>query len=159
MFADDEQANLYLRQEVMSASPARLRWMLIRRADELCGVVEHLWNSEQYEQAEQWLLKLRDVLGELLNGVTDATNPLGKTIADFYVFLLQLVNEVQANRDRERLTTLRELLGIELDTWRMVVENQGDAETSTTPTESPSVGMPHVASDNPLGGGTLSLEI
>lgn len=128
MFTNDDDINPYLQQEVMSASPVRLRWMLIRRAEELCKVVSHLWGQEEYQQADQWLLRVRDILGELLDGVVDASNPLGKTVSDFYVFLIQLATELGTNRNPERLETLRELLSIELETWSQVLASQGEVD-------------------------------
>lgn len=134
MFANDQEVNPYLQQEVLSSSPIRLRWMLIQRAEELCGLVQILWNDGETAKGMQWLIRIRDILGELLNGVTDAENPLGKSVADFYVFLIQLVTEVEQSHSAQRLATLKELLEIENETWRQVVEK--------TEAENASPGMP-----------------
>ena len=151
MFANDQDVNPYLQQEVMSASPIRLRLMLIQRAEELCDLVQLLWQDEDYAQGMQWLLRIRDILGELLNGVTDPENPLGKTVADFYVFLIQLVTEVEQSHSLERLGTLRELLNIEKETWKQVVEK---AESSGA------VGAPvsNSTANTLLGGSHISFE-
>lgn len=130
MFSNDDDLNPYLSQEVMSASPIRLRWMLIRRAEELCGSVRQMWATGEDEHATQWMLRIREILGELLNGITDAENPLSQTVADFYVFLLQLATEIEATRNVEQLETLQELLAIELETWRQVLENQGEQQVA-----------------------------
>ncbi len=125
MFANDDDRNPYLQQEVLSASPVRLRWMLICRAEELCGMVGHCWSAGQAPEAQQWLLRIREILGELLDGVTDAANPLSQTISDFYLFLLQLLQEVQDTSDVQRLGTLLELLSIERETWQQVLNQHG----------------------------------
>ncbi|RMF41546.1 MAG: flagellar protein FliS [Planctomycetota bacterium] len=157
MLAHDDDINPYLRQEVLSASPVRLRWMLIRRAEELCGLVEQFWDQGEDRQAAQWLLRIREILGELLDGITGGDNPLARTVADFYVFLLKLCYQAERDRDAERLRTLRELLAIESETWQMVIRKMevgefSDAESSVPlpPTDQPSAFS---------GGDSLSLEI
>ena len=141
MFANDQEVNPYLQQEVMTASPIRLRWMLIQRAEELCDLVQLLWNDGETAKGMQWLIRIREILGELLNGVTDSENPLGKSVADFYVFLIQLVTEVEQSHSPERLATLKELLVIEKETWRQVVEKTESEQVSPgAPLQDPSHG-------------------
>ncbi|GIW98799.1 MAG: hypothetical protein KatS3mg111_2132 [Pirellulaceae bacterium] len=158
----------YLRQEVLSASPLRLRWMLIRRAEELCQLVEELWDRGDEAVAQQWLLRLREILGELLGGITSHDNPLGQTVADFYVFLLKLAHQVRQPHDVDTLRTLKGLLQIENETWQMVVQ-KFDAEATDNPASLPAE-EPPLRSDVPpapttpepsawLGGDSLSLEI
>lgn len=160
---DHGDVNPYLQQEVMSSSPVRLRWMLVKRAEELCSMVDQLWINNDFQQASQWLIRIRDILGELLNGVRDA-NPLGIAIGDFYVFLIQMVTEIEETANRQRLATLRELLSIESETWRMVVHQQGSAEglaaglgqtgrfATASDTAVASSLVPHLGFDPPMDG-------
>jgi flagellin-specific chaperone FliS len=142
MNPSNDEVNPYLEQEVFSASPIRLRWMLICRAEELCVEVQRLWAVNEREMASSWLLKIREILGELLDGVQDAQNPASKPVSDFYIFLLQVLNEAEATYNSGQLKTLEELLHIENETWRMVVQrllasegaSGGDEQTAgTTP--------------------------
>lgn len=149
MLATGSEINPYLQQEVLSASPIRLRWMLVQRCEVLCGLVQELWAANNHSQAEQWLLRIREIIGELLDGVKDAENPCSKTITDFYIFLLQLSLEVESSRDPHRLQLLKELFAIESETWRQVVSKVAD-ETANTAT--PNLGSPPVFPS--LGGGT-----
>ncbi len=110
--------NPYLQQEVLSASLPRLRWMLVKRAQELCGLIDQMWRERQVQIADQWSIRLRDILIELLSGVQDAANPVSTRVADFYVFLLQLLSEFERTRDGQKLQTLEGLLQIEEETWR-----------------------------------------
>lgn len=171
MFASGSDENPYLQQEVMSASPVRLRWMLIRRAEELCAVVQHCQTSGRTQEAQQWLLRIREILGELLEGVTDSGHPLGKTVADFYVFLIQLVNEIEQSDEDGRLLTLQELLGIESETWRQVLVQTSTGQTAGSEPESASAmldghsplglsgKLAGVDDDLLAGGGAFSLEV
>lgn len=132
MHMGENEDNPYLQQEIMSASPARLRWMLIKRAQELTGLVEHLWNINDFAQSQQWFLRIREIAGELLDGVKDANHPLSTPISDFYLFLLQMTFEIEHNRDSSQLKLLGELLAIEAETWRMVVEKVCAESMATT---------------------------
>jgi flagellar protein FliS len=132
MLMGDNDNNPYLQQEVMSASPARLRWMLIKRAHELTGLIGQLWSNNQFAPSQQWFLRIREILGELLDGVKDANHPLSKPISDFYIFLLQMTFEVESRRDSSRLILLGELLAIESETWRMVLEKVGTESMATS---------------------------
>lgn len=116
-------SNPYLEQEVLSASPIRLRWMLIQRAEELCGLVKQLWQEGNLAQGDGWVLRVREILGELLEGVKDKSNPASKPISDFYVFLLQYLGGIERSRDIKKLLILEELLRIENETWQMVIQN------------------------------------
>ena len=122
MTPHSEQINPYLEQEVLSASPLRLRWMLIRRAEELCIEVERLWLDGDDQQANGWLIRIREIIGELLDGVRDNDNPVSKPVSDFYVFLLKLLSQLEFHRDLTQLKTLTELLHVESETWEAVVK-------------------------------------
>ena len=156
MLLDESDPNPNLQQEVLSASAARLRWMLIGRAAELCGFVDQLWTSGQVALGNQWLLRIREILGELLDGVKDSRNPVSTPICDFYLYLLQVTLEVEQRQDRERLKVLPELLGIEAETWRMVIDKEmrEAASNSQVGTHFPSLSS---SLDPSLGG--FSLEV
>ncbi len=128
--------NPYLQQEVMSASPVRLRWMLIKRAEDLAVMVGRLWGNEDFSQANQWFLRIREILGELLDGVKDEHNPLSSPISDFYLYLLQMTFAIERTRDSARLKLLGELLAIESETWRLVLEKLGNESLAASESKS-----------------------
>ncbi len=171
--------NPYLEQEVQSASPIRLRWLLLRRSVELCEFVDTLWQQGKVDKAASWLLRIRDILGELLVGVRDPENPLASQVADFYVFLLQLLTEVEETKFPDRLVVMKDLLMLERDTWgELVTKHDGGAQLQSAQmdtsdlgaSQAPAVGttQPMVAptppiapvsnDDTPLSGG-FSLEV
>jgi flagellin-specific chaperone FliS len=131
MLEEERDSNPYLQQEVLTASPVRLRWMLITRAKELCEGVESLWKDGQIALGAQWSLRIREILGELLAGVTDG-NPLSTQVADFYLFLLKVLSEAEQSQNIERLATLRDLLAYEADTWQLFLQKPG-AEAKDQP--------------------------
>lgn len=116
-----DEVNPYLQQEVFTASPQRLRLMLIQRAEELCSLVGQLWQDEDDAQAAGWLLRIREILGELLEGVKDKTNPASRAVSDLYVFLLQYLTAIETERDQSKLVRLQAVLRVESETWQQVV--------------------------------------
>lgn len=125
-----QDTNPYLEQDVLSASPIKLRWMLITRAEELCTLTEFLWQDKKLDEARGWLLRIREILGELLSGVRDVTNPAGKDISDLYVFMLQLLTSAEQTQSTESLRQLKALLAIENETWHQVYETLDGTSTS-----------------------------
>ncbi len=114
----------FLRQEVESASPAKLRWLIIRKAIGLCQAVDQLWNDSRNEDAIQWVLRVREILCELLDGVTDAKNPAAKQVSDLYTFLLRSLAKAELTRDRRELQNIADILQIELGTWELYVQRE-----------------------------------
>lgn len=122
---------MYLQQEVFSSSPARLRWMLIQRAVNLAGNIAAAFEahtspslssgtpSGSHRTVEEQLLGLRDILNELLAGVTAKDGGLGKSVADLYVYLIALLTEAEAQRDAWGMQQLAEILRIEEETWQL----------------------------------------
>ncbi|MDZ4849493.1 MAG: flagellar export chaperone FliS [Pirellulaceae bacterium] len=114
----------FLRQEVESASPAKLRWLLIRKALGLCQVVGQMWEEGRTTEAGQWMLRVREIFGELLEGVTDPKHPTAKAVSDLYTFLLKALSKVEQNRDPKGLKDIIDILHIELETWGLFVHNE-----------------------------------
>ena len=163
MLREEYDINPYLQQEVLSASPVRLRWMLISQAVELCTAVEVFWKNGEPAPGDQWLLRVRDILGELLAGITSG-NPVSRQVSDFYLFLLKLVSDVERSRDIEKLVTLRELLVLEAETWQMVYEKTvADANPDATTKNGSNATMPPMLSlgnyDETATGTSFSLDV
>lgn len=142
MHTSESDDNPYLLQEVLSASPLKLRLLLIQRAESLCAFVRELWGKGDDLQAAGWLLRIREILGELLDGIKDKGNPVSRQVSDFYVYLLQLLTRIEITRDEEKLTILEELLHIENETWQQVV-SKATLESSSDPGAAFPSAMPH----------------
>lgn len=122
-----QDPDVFLRQEVESATPAKLRWLLIRKAIGLCQAVEQLWLESRPDEANQWVLRIREIFGELLAGVTDAENPAAQPVTSIYIFMLLLLDEVEKSRDPDAIKTMIEILEIEFGTWSLFVEQENQA--------------------------------
>ncbi|GAB5404519.1 MAG: hypothetical protein Aurels2KO_27500 [Aureliella sp.] len=157
-----DETNPYLEQDVLSASPPKLRLMLISKADELCNLVQFLWQNGKDQEANGWLLRVREILGELLGGVQDKDNPAGKDVTDLYVFMLQLLTSVEQTQSSTKLNQLKSLLEIEKETWRQVNESISGGQPASGSTEAATnVPAPTYlpGTDQSLPGGSFSVEV
>lgn len=156
----DQSTNPYLQQEVMTVSPIRLRWMLVQRAESLCLLVSKLWSEDKQGESVQWLIRIREILCELLDGVVDPKNPVSKAVCDFYVYLLRLLTEVDQTHSPAKLRTLRDLLAIEAETWKLAVEKFDKAKTEMVTKAVPMAPAVQAYVDGPHAtAGGFSLEV
>lgn len=124
----------FLRQEVESASPAKLRWLLLQRAHGLTLSIRDLWLRDQSEDAKQWLILTQDIFTELLDGIVDPKHDLAKQQSDLMVFLTRLLISAGQTKDVHTLNSVTEILEIERDTWEMLVRRE-TASHSVQPTQ------------------------
>ena len=159
MLGEDHDNNPYLQQEVLTASPVRLRWMLIIRAKELCDGVDSLWRDGQMALGDQWSLRIRDILGELLSGVTEG-NPASPRVADFYLYLLKVLSEAEQSRDLQCLATLKDLLAYEAETWQLLLQKPAAEDShQLTPHLPAPISSGYSDSDDFSSGSTFSLDV
>jgi len=68
----------FLRQEVESASPAKLRWLLLQKAHGLTISIRELWLQNRADEAVQWMILTQDIFTELLEAIVDPKHELAK---------------------------------------------------------------------------------
>ncbi len=112
-------ADEYLESMVMTASPARLRWLLIEKA---CGLCDQLLESSSDKLDPLQTTHLHEVLTELLAGVTRESGELGKQVSDLYVFLLRHLIIAERAQDRRKIAEIRAVLEVERATWERVCQ-------------------------------------
>ena len=114
----------FLRQEVESASPAKLRWLLLQKAHGLSLVIKDHWLRDQHFEARQWVIWIQDIFTELLAGIVDPKHELAQQQSDLYVYLSKLIVNADQNQDIEALESITAILEIEKDTWEMFVRRE-----------------------------------
>lgn len=149
----EQSANAYLEQEVLSATPAKLRWLLLRKALNLCEIVVQMWRDGDTLVAEQWSLRLRDILSELLGGI-HGSDAIARQVADLYIFMIALQTNAEQTRDVSQMSQLRELLSIECETWDLV---QRSLVGQLPADENPPLSMkpPKLSAPPPIAASTL----
>lgn len=114
----------YLESSVRTASPARLRLMLLERAVEVAASLSARWNAGQDLGANELSLRLLDLLTELLAGVKGSTleteDRLCRQVADLYVFLTQHLLQAEKTSQADAIDEIRIVLETEVETWRLV---------------------------------------
>jgi flagellin-specific chaperone FliS len=122
----------FLRQEVESATPAKLRYLLLQKAHGLTEIVRDQWQKGLVSEARQWVIRIQDILGELLEGIVDPKHELAKQQSDLVIFLLKLVVLADQTQDLQALNSVREILEIEKDTWGMLARRSLVNDASST---------------------------
>lgn len=130
-----DQGLAFLEQEIASATPAKLRLLLIQKARSLCGIIQELESTSKSQQTGQWIILLQDILTELLQGVTDPNNPAAPAVADLYVFLCQRAVQAMVEREMHWIREIEEVLAIEDATWSSYVDQE--IRLSAPPVENP----------------------
>ena len=122
----------YLESSVLSASPARLRLMLIERAEETAARLIACWQAKESLGSNEHSLKLLDLFTELLNGITGGDSKTEKElcgrISDLYVFLAKHLVAAEEMSDYGSIDEIKLVLSAEAETWRAVC-----AQDSTAP--------------------------
>ncbi len=123
----------FLRQEVESATPAKLRWLLLQKAHGLTLAVQDLWRQGQVEEAKQWVILIQDIFTELLQGIVDPKHELARQQSDLFVFLNKLLLLSGQTQDIQAMESLAEILEIEKDTWEMLVRREVSGSSLAQP--------------------------
>ena len=137
----------YLESAIQTASPARLRLMLIERAVAVCDCLAESWKSESDLGCNEHSLKLLEIFGELLAGVvcgkTKQEQDVCSKVADLYVFLTQHLVAAESNSDVASVEEIKTVLEVEAETWRAVClqDLQRDPASAPSMTPSPSGGL------------------
>jgi len=121
----------FLRQEIESASPAKLRWLLLQKAHGLTISIRELWLQNRADEAVQWLILTQDIFTELLDAIVDPKHELAKQQSDLIVFLTKLLIVSGQTQDVHTLESVTAILEIEKDTWEMLVRRE--YSTTSTP--------------------------
>jgi flagellin-specific chaperone FliS len=79
------------------------------------------------------MLRVIDIVGEMLAGVRERQSELNQRLTDLYWFLFRRVSEAKIHSDSAKLAEALRLLEYERQTWLAVCEKLG-AETQDSPT-------------------------
>jgi flagellar secretion chaperone FliS len=122
----------FLKQEIESASPAKLRFLLLRKAVSIAESLAALPKEANSTDRAGYWIHLREILTELLEGITDRSNPVAEPISDLYIYLLKLAFELEASQDSTGISALVEILKIECETWEIFSLREVQQEQMTS---------------------------
>jgi flagellar protein FliS len=124
--------DLYLETQINTASPQKLRLLLVEGALRFARQALEHWQTANYPAAAESLLRCREIASELLAGVSPEASPLARQVSEVYVYLFSLLGTAQRNRDEQLLAAAIRILEEERETWRQVCEQMPDRPALTS---------------------------
>ncbi len=116
----------YLETQVMTASPQKLRLMLIEGALRFGRQSLECWDDNPSE-ALRLISRTRDIVTELLSGTSGVKDEVGIKSKEIYMFLFRQIALAQLQVEPEKLREVLEVLEIERETWHQVCEIMPEA--------------------------------
>lgn len=132
------QNSSYFESKVLTAPTHRLHLMLIEGAIRFGRQADEALRQGDEVAAAGPLLRLLDIMGELLASVRQNKSELTQKIAELYLFIFRQVSLAKINADAATLAEALRLLEFERQTWQQLCDKLGsDAGTTKPP-------MPHL---------------
>lgn len=122
----------YLETQVATATPQRLRLMLIDGAIRLARQTAESWREQREGDALESLIRCRSFITELISGIREGSSPLADKVLGIYMFIFQELTYAQQSQDASRLEGVIQVLEEERITWQEVCMTltERPAETS-----------------------------
>lgn len=132
MSKGQDQANAYLRTQVMSASPAELRMMLLDGAVRFTKQGRQGLAERNHELVFTGFSQARAIVTELMTSMRHDVSPeLCERVRSLYAYIFQELVSASLESDIQRADAVIELLEFEADTWRMLLQKLKAEESAT----------------------------
>jgi flagellar protein FliS len=127
----------YLESKVLAAPPHRLHLMLIEGAIRNGRQAEvALRRGDQLASAAP-LVRLIDIVGEMLVGVRDQRTGVNKNLTELYWYLFRRVSEAKIHSDATILAEVLRLLEYERETWALACAKLGAESAASVQARAP----------------------
>ena len=126
------QHSQYLESKVLTAAPHRLHLMLIEGAIRFGRQAEGLLHRGETAAAAAPLLRVVDIVGEMLAAVRGRNTDINKKLVDLYWYLFRRASEAKLNSDGNKLAEALRLLEFERQTWLAVCERFAAPSAATS---------------------------
>jgi flagellar secretion chaperone FliS len=127
------QQSSYLESKVLTAPSHRLHLMLIEGAIRYGRLAEDCLKQGDQTAAAGPLLRVIDIIGELLAAVRETKSELNDKIGDLYWFLFRRVSEAKINADATALGEVLGLLEYERQTWQLLCDKLSSGNAAGLP--------------------------
>ncbi len=149
-------ADIYLENDVFTASPQRLRLMLIEAGLRHAQQVVELWQSGQKDAGLQSLLRTQAIVSELHNSVRAGDSQLAQQVAAMYLVMYRSLVEAQLEADVARVESVVRGLAEDRETWRQLCEQSPETPANDVPQDAET--MPLTFNSDLFGTDGLSIE-
>src|SRR5215510_8449365 len=112
----------YLETQVLTATPQRLRLMLVEAAIRKAKVAQQACDANDKETAQAAINYCRDIISELIAGIQPDQSSLAKQVLGIYMFVYSALVEIGLTVDGQRLRDVVRVLEEERQTWEAVCE-------------------------------------
>lgn len=112
----------YLEAQVTTATPQRLRLMLIEMALRRLRAALASWQAGQQEAGIADVRRCREIMTELIGGIQPDGQPLTNRVLGIYLFLFNALVEAEMSQDERRVNEVIGVLEEERQTWQAVCE-------------------------------------
>jgi flagellar secretion chaperone FliS len=148
--------DIYLETQVTTATPQRLRLMLIDAAIRWAHVTVERWRADRNADALEPLIRCREIISELLAGVKQDASPLSNQVLALYSFLFNALTAAQFSRSVAAVEAVIRVLEEERTTWSLLCEQLVDAPAAPRAMALPEERAPMIVSGVTTAG--LSLD-
>ncbi len=115
-----DAGHAYLETQINTATPQRLRLMLIDGALRKAKEAAEASAGTNPGAAQEPLSRCRSIVAELIAGIRAGSSPLADQVLDIYLFLFQELTEAQLRQDMARVGGVIRVLEEERITWQEV---------------------------------------
>ena len=116
----------YFETQILTATPQRLRLMLIEAALRRARAAIEAWQAGSDQDAKRDIGRCREIVTELIAGIEPDRSPLARQVLGIYMFLFSSLVELQFVKDEARLVGIIRVLEEERITWQTVCEQMPD---------------------------------
>jgi flagellar protein FliS len=118
-----QACDAYLESLVRTATPQRLRLMLIDGAIRFARQALANWDREEHRTAVyESIVRCRAIIMELYGSIQQDASPVAKQVASIYLYLFRLLAEAPATHDAQKVREVMGVLEEERETWRQLCE-------------------------------------
>jgi flagellar protein FliS len=111
----------------MTASPARLRLLLIQAALRTAERSLQRWAEPLPHEVDRALTQLRQMVAQLGGSLDGGASEIQRDLQSVYLYLFRTVTEAQLRADAEKLQEVVKVLQIEHRTWTVLAERSTSA--------------------------------
>lgn len=147
---DQQARESYIEAQVMTATPQKLRLMLIEAAISFARQTLHHWEAGNNDKALASIVRSRNIISQLLSPISADESELTKQVTSLYLFVFQHLTEAQLRRDSTLVEEVIRVLEVERDTWQTLCDaiphspsaNADDANCEPRQSTSPPIAYP-----------------
>lgn len=115
----------YLRQSVMTASPAELTAALFGGCIKDLNLAEAaLQEPRDISLSNSYFIKAQNIISELANSL-DMNYEISQQLLPIYMYLIQEIRQMNVKKDLSRLPSVLEILTSQRETWESVARASG----------------------------------